>query len=466
MDGFPGNELGVGDQLHSVGASGRDPPKSFTKLKPKPGSGTKKTNIKAPKPKRSVTWSPASFLKYEESLAKLGAEHAATNMAAYSEEFKDSPQPGLSMRAGSSEPRIHPAASEHSRRLATFGISLTNTLSDVVIVYPCLVLRRQCQVNNVGQRYHYTPFTIMGVAFNLQRSQGFTCLWKGVGSYLMVNALTFGVESGLSESTKKLPKEVDRHSKLKDIAGHVLLKALSAGLVMPFYSAHLVESIQSEAASETPGIFYFITEGFSRLFGFAGVQSRRMLPFRHLLLPTVLYFLLRYILTNLLQFSILSGFRLREKRKHDQALNSAHPFSPVDTAYMSVPSTSRQAVNQVPLTTTISTSRHATTQYHQLLSNFIAQVITDVLLYPFETIIFRLHVQGTRTIIDDMDRGSGFLPVSSRYEGCLDCLSTVVTYEGKGGLYRGFGALMLQHLLKFSILKIIHLSLQLSSPTI
>jgi hypothetical protein len=39
----------------------------------------------------------------------------------------------------------------------------------------------------------------------------------------------------------------------------------------------------------------------------------------------------------------------------------------------------------------------------------------DVLLFPFETILLRLHLQGSRTIIDNLDTGREVLPVTTGY---------------------------------------------------
>ena len=80
---------------------------------------------------------------------------------------------------------------EHTQRLAAFGVSISNRLSHFVFAYPFIVLRRQCQVglcilkacmlvlvllyvwqvNHIGKKYHLTPFTIFGVALNMQRAQ-------------------------------------------------------------------------------------------------------------------------------------------------------------------------------------------------------------------------------------------------------------------------------------------------------
>lgn len=348
-------------------------------------------------------------------------------------------------------------SSEHSSRLMAFGYNLTSSLTDAIIVYPCLVLRRKCQVSHLGRRYHLTPFSLINVVVSLQQSQGITCMWKGVGSHLMINAITFGVESSMSELNENLELDVNRHSKVKKLLGHVLLKALSAATVMPFFSSQLVESVESEAASETRGIFGFIFEGLYRLAGYAGIQSHRLLPLRRLLIPTVFYFVTRYLLSNFLEFMILRILKYTEKRRHESLLNSAHPFSPVEKEFAGLPEPIASSEIRKPVNS-LYTARTASleSQYHEFLSNFFGNLITDVLLYPFETVLFRLHVQGTRTIIDDMDKGRGFLPVSSHHEGFFDCYRTCMINEGKLGLFRGFGSLVLQYVMRFSVFEMVH----------
>ena len=56
----------------------------------------------------------------------------------------------------------------------------------------------------------------------------------------------------------------------------------------------------------------------------------------------------------------------------------------------------------------------------------------------------RLQLQGTRSIVDNLDTGCSVLPVSTRYEGALDCFFTVLEDEGVAGLYKGVGALAAQ----------------------
>ena len=40
------------------------------------------------------------------------------------------------------------------------------------------------------------------------------------------------------------------------------------------------------------------------------------------------------------------------------------------------------------------------------------------------------HFQGTRTIIDNTDTGLGVIPISTRYEGFMDCFRSILAEEG------------------------------------
>nr|CAB3266185.1 solute carrier family 25 member 46 [Phallusia mammillata] len=353
-------------------------------------------------------------------------------------------------------PKQVPQYSEHNQRLASFGASIASGLSNSLVAYPCLVLRRQCQVNYSGRKYHLMPFSLLRTAINMQRAQGITCLWKGIGSNLWVTAIEIGFETAISElSSGKLPREMSNDHTLHTCISHMAMKTISAIIVAPFYSAHLVESVQSEMTSESPSIFSCLTEGFCRFFGL-GVQTHRLIPFYHLLLPTVCHSLLRYVMSSMLEKLILHFMRSYAQRRHQQRLARLQPRSPVfQNPGLVVPD---------PLTPDIDASQSIlSVHYPELVAGFAANLITDIALFPFETVIHRLHIQGTRTIIDNTDSGRGFLAVSSRYESVRDCFATTVTNEGYIGLYRGFGALTLEYTLKYGMLQITKLALAMAS---
>ena len=95
----------------------------------------------------------------------------------------------------------------------------------------------------------------------------------------------------------------------------------------------------------------------------------------------------------------------------------------------------------------------------QLLASFTGRLLADTILYPLETVMHRLLLQGTRTIIDNTDSGLDVVPVITRYHGTIDCCRGILVNEGFSGFYRGLGALLLQYALHGAILKVTELIL-------
>lgn len=82
------------------------------------------------------------------------------------------------------------------------------------------------------------------------------------------------------------------------------------------------------------------------------------------------------------------------------------------------------------------------------------------ILYPVETVLHRLHLQGTRTIIDNLETGREVVPIITRYEGFADCFSSIISDEGFSGLFKGFGSLMMQYALHFMLLRMAFASIR------
>lgn len=90
----------------------------------------------------------------------------------------------------------------------------------------------------------------------------------------------------------------------------------------------------------------------------------------------------------------------------------------------------------------------------EIYSTLISLMTTEVLFYPFETILHRIQLQGTRTIIDNLDSGYSVVPILTSYEGAVDCYKTTIATEGVTGLYKGFGAMILQFVAHVAVIKI------------
>lgn len=84
----------------------------------------------------------------------------------------------------------------------------------------------------------------------------------------------------------------------------------------------------------------------------------------------------------------------------------------------------------------------------------IMYLIAGTLFYPIETILNRLYVQRTRTLVDNLNSGLMIKPVLSNYQGFFDCKKAILQNETNLGFYKGIGSLFLQFSLQFLIIKI------------
>ncbi|XP_029798546.1 solute carrier family 25 member 46 [Suricata suricatta] len=313
-------------------------------------------------------------------------------------------------------------SSEQLNRFAGFGIGLASLFTENVLAHPCIVLRRQCQVNYHARHYHLTPFTVINIMYSFNKTQGPRALWKGMGSTFIVQGVTLGAEGIISEFTP-LPREISHKWNPKQIGEHLLLKSLTYMVAMPFYSASLIETVQSEIIRDNTGILECVKEGIGRVMGLGVPHSKRLLPLLSLVFPTVLHGVLHYIISAAIQKFVL--LILKRKTYSSHLAESTSPVQSMLDAY-----------------------------FPELIANFAASLCSDVILYPLETVLHRLHIQGTRTIIDNTDLGYEVLPINTQYEGMRDCINTIRQEEGMLGFYKGFGAVIIQYTLHAAVLQI------------
>ena len=178
--------------------------------------------------------------------------------------------------------------------------------------------------------------------------------------------------------------------------------------------------MRDESAS---GMLDCVREGLTRMFGVGAPHSCRLLPLSCLLLPAALHAILRYAISASVQRVALWLHQRGRKQRTD-------PSNPLD-AY-----------------------------FPELAAAWAGSLVADVALFPLETALHRLGLQGTRTIIDATDgvvaAGNGgsplVLPVNTQYDGFSDCLHAICRKEGRAGFYRGFGALVTQYALHGALL--------------
>lgn len=298
-----------------------------------------------------------------------------------------------------------------------------------VVSYPFIVLRRQCQLHYASTRYHIVPFTLIPVVYRLVKTQGIGVLWKGFGTVLLIKGITMAIEALLSELFD-LPKDTNSINNSKSFGKHIILKCASLSIITPFYSACLVETVQSNIASEKTAFYDVFKEGFIRLLQWNCPQKGRMLPVWIIVVPTVTYGVLRYI-TNIL---------VTKSVKH---LLIMYELRICKTEVISKDSDSPSSIDE----------------RLEAVSDLTASAFSDAVLFPLELVMHRLYLQGTRTIIDNLDTGTSVMPILTGYEGPLDCFATTVAQEGRLGLFKGFGALLLQTSLIVILYKVVKISL-------
>jgi hypothetical protein len=64
-------------------------------------------------------------------------------------------------------------------------------------------------------------------------------------------------------------------------------------------------------------------------------------------------------------------------------------------------------------------------------------------------------IQGTRTIIDNTNRGYGVVPINTQYDGFFQCVQYIHATEGFFGFYKGMGSLIIEVFICFSLFKLI-----------
>lgn len=166
-----------------------------------------------------------------------------------------------------------------------------------------------------------------------------------------------------------------------------MLKCVSLSIITPFYSASLVETVQSDIASEKPGVLDVFKEGSVRLLSWSSPHKGRMLPIWALVVPTVSIGVAKYIIGMIIHGTASRFIQAKQRRNQQSKGALSKELSP------------------------------SSIQEIELNSALIAMITTDVLFYPLETILHRLHLQGTRTIVDNLDTGYSVLPILTNYEG-------------------------------------------------
>lgn len=95
----------------------------------------------------------------------------------------------------------------------------------------------------------------------------------------------------------------------------------------PYYSTSLVETVQSDIASEKPGFIDVFKNGICRLLSWGGPQKGRMLPIWTLLIPTITYSTLKYIFGMVIENVVSHAIHLKNRFKQEKRVSLNYEFN-------------------------------------------------------------------------------------------------------------------------------------------
>ncbi|CAO4363482.1 unnamed protein product [Caenorhabditis nigoni] len=329
----------------------------------------------------------------------------------YQNDFSQLP----STASGYSEPQNYsppPGKSATTDPLAGALLGLSDVITKSLISHPCSVIRRQCQVHQNAASLHLTPVTLIPVICNSVAKEGIQTFWKGALGSSVLWGLTNVTEIVLGDLLG-LPRTFVMNGSTEKYWRHIVLKGVTSVVMTPFYISSFIETVRSESGigGEDNKILDVLVKGVDRMryFVSTGRDASRKFSIIHLAVPT-------------------AGFQVGHYMLQTALYNQ---FFRMATRY----------VNRKPAS--------EKTTYHDFLPQMFAQtssmVLTDLILYPFETILHRMYIQGTRTLIDNMDTGMSAVSITVKYSGFFDCVKKVLETEGFWALYAGVGAVLLEY---------------------
>ncbi|KRY42243.1 Solute carrier family 25 member 46 [Trichinella spiralis] len=271
------------------------------------------------------------------------------------------------------------------------------------------------EVNFKAAHYHRTPVTVIPIMYNVQHNQDFGSLWKGVSSSIVLRGISVASENLMSEALD-YPKVIMSPNSWMIVMKHLALKAISFAVTTPIMISAFLETVQTSLDREKPGLFDCVYEGFKRIYNdVMGPRGHPRFSVFNLTVPTVAYRLLFYVTKKVFRWHMYNSVKSHRANRSEQNKSPFDKYFP------------------------------------EVFTALTSDLFTEALLYPFETVLHRLYLQGTRTLIDNLDDGCSVMPIMTRYEGVIDCIRTIKLDEGIGGFYKGFGALVLQYMLHLGL---------------
>lgn len=172
-------------------------------------------------------------------------------------------------------------------------------------------------------------------------------------------------------------------------------------VVTPFICSSSTETVQSLIVAESPSPLDSIKEGFARIFHF---KNDRKLPFYMIVGPSVTYHLAYYVLYSLTREALLYLNRrsaedeeyLQQRRARQRAMRIAKASELTGEPHLlvEVPEDTETELDANSAGSLSAINSDTKDILNELKCSLYANIITDIVLYPFQTVMYRLvHCQ-------------------------------------------------------------------------
>ncbi|KAI8577500.1 hypothetical protein K450DRAFT_282588 [Umbelopsis ramanniana AG] len=370
---------------------------------------------------------------------------------------------------------------EAAENFAGFSLAVGSMIGNYVLCFPFVVARHRHQtVPQLFARQRDTPLASIMYLANQRKQGGWKALYPGFGLGLLAQGFAVSYESVLNTVLSRIfSKTTSSTAFLTRLSLAIVNKTLELAVYIPLHPIYR-NALIVRTQAQTPFTHMVITSysGFWRackrdLHRFSPFSqptlAHNALPLSSVFIPSCLLSvlsekLLTIVYKHLHRFLFKSKHtekRHTSKRQHQtprprtsslrQSLaREASSSSPSLTTSMAVPAKDISSQDKSSKSTADETTLYSF--YPEVVCGITSSILTRALVYPAETIVFRLMLQG-----------SGVLQNDTNYTGFWNCVTDIIREEGVcSGLYQGMGAWLAEVLLGYFILESSWVALRLT----
>lgn len=355
-------------------------------------------------------------------------------------------------------------------------------VGNYVLCFPFVVARHRHQtLPGLFSRQRNAPLETIKYLTEMRQKEGWKSLYPGFGLGLLAQGFAVTYESVLNMVLARIfSKAAETTSLMTRLSLAALTKSLELAVYIPLHPIYrnaLIIRTQTNSPSTRKvitsysGFWHACKNELCRFSPFGPPTYTNSLPLASVFVPSCLLSIVsERLLTIVYKYlhRFISKSKLTDKRVSSRR---HHPQRRPPRTSSLRQSLSRELLTSSPTSTSPqptelardSSSRDAHSKslsdettlysfYPEVVCGITSSMVTRAIVYPAETIIFRLMLQG-----------SGVLKNDTTYTGFWNCLTTIIREEGWWyGLYQGIGSWMAEVALGYVILESSWVALRLT----